>query len=121
MLDKAIVDIQVAFSSNDPDLFWSSLHKLEVMIREPEARAEIAAFIKQVNHEKAMSECDIGYCSIDRYILRVNLRKWRMDKGIQLFDLMLGCLDKLGYLKNRGRTIQTNLPPPGTQLFETKQ
>lgn len=121
MLDKAILDCQVAISTGNAENIWTADRKLVTLIREKEQRAKLNAFIKETERQIQLQECEQGYTVADRYVMWIRRDHYKLERGLQLWDMAIGFLDELGYLKNRGRTIQTNLPPPGTQLFETKQ
>jgi DNA-directed RNA polymerase specialized sigma54-like protein len=119
MLDKAIVDVQVAYSSGDEKAFWASLKKLVIMVREPDERAKLDQFISSTEHAIRLEECNYGYTVADRLVQMVERKNFLMGRGMELFDMVLGCLDAKGYLKKNSRNIQSNLPS-GSQLFDTR-
>lgn len=120
MLDKAIVDIQVSYSSGDDKAFWSSLKKLVIMVRETDERTKLDHFISSTEHAIRMQECQTPYTMADRLVRMSERKNFLMGRGMELFDMVLGCLDSKGYLKKNSRNIASNLPL-GNQLFEARQ
>jgi len=119
MLDKAILDCQVAISTGNANALMIADRKLVMMIREKEQRAKLDAFIHETEKQIRLQECQYGYTLADRYVAWLQRDQYKMDRGFELFDKALGVLDELGYLKKNSKTIQSNMPG-GNQLFDVK-
>jgi uncharacterized alpha-E superfamily protein len=110
MLDRAIADVQFAFSSGDAKAFWLSLKKLSVMVKEQHERERIDKFIHDVEHEQGLSASHVGLTLAETCIFSMKRLERLNERGIELFDLILTCLDVKGYLKNQG--VQGRNPYP---------
>jgi hypothetical protein len=110
MLDKAILDVQQAYSSGDPHLFWNSLTKLTLMVRETDERKKLQNFIKETEDQVELDRARLGYTLTDRILMVADRNNYIMKRGILLFDMILGCLDAKGYLKSSG-VVGTNPNP----------
>jgi hypothetical protein len=118
-LDKAILDCQNAINVGNADLIEIAAKKLIIFIREPEARKKLDGFIKETEHELRRRTCYEGYTVTDRYFHMVQTERYRMERGLELFDKTIGILDELGYLKRTTKQVQSNAPQ-NNQLFEVK-
>jgi hypothetical protein len=110
MLDKAIADCQFAFSSGDAKAFWLSLKKLSIMVKEPHERERIDKFMANVEMEQIRIGAEHGLTLSHRIMLSMKRQDLLFQRGIELLDLILTCLDVKGYLKNPG--IQGRNPYP---------
>ncbi len=119
MLDKAILDCQVAISTGNAEALMIADKKLVMMIREKEQRAKLDDFIRGMERQIRLQECLYGYTLADRYVALLQRDHYKWDRGLELFDKALGVLDELGYLKKTSKTIQSNMPG-SNQLFDTK-
>jgi len=102
MLDKAILDVQNAFSVNNGELFWDSLRKLVVMVREKDEREKLDKFLKETEKFIDMEMSKATYTHADKLVRIMWRNRFKMDKGLEFFDLILGALNTKGYLKSPG-------------------
>jgi len=98
-IDRAIADVQNAWSTGNPDYTFLMIKKLVYTTSKKEIVDKYEKrFVKNANALEIM-QIDPGYTEIDRYFLKRKVNRWREEQNALLYRDIMQTLEEFDLFK----------------------